>query len=327
MGLWCYVQTFSSHHGRALHCGGFSCCGVQARGHEGLSASWRKGSSQTRDRTDVPCISRRMILTQWTTREVLQLTPYLKSLHCTQALRGTPPGRPCTDSSWPLWPPHLPCSWNASAPSLPSWDAPIQFQGHSLGLGRGPRCLLESSDRMPGQCPSHLKRAQQAVLFLALGLPAALGSICVQNRTHGTARGKSLESWEMLSPRDTQPADRREPKDRAQVLGPQRTISNTLPSIPPLCNDARCVFSTESISWIFLSNRKSLRRLIHWEARNRTVLAFQFILALFSFPFQFFSVIIQPPQAHNSTLETVSVSKRRRKNLDLATGKHLSANY
>ena len=106
MGLWCYVQTFSSHHGRALHCGGFSCCGVQARGHEGLSASWQKGSSQTRDRTDVPCISRRMILTQWTTREVLQLTPYLKSLHCTQALRGTPPGRPCMDSPWPLWPPH-----------------------------------------------------------------------------------------------------------------------------------------------------------------------------------------------------------------------------
>lgn len=31
------------------------------------------------------------------------------------------------------------------------------------------------------------------------------------------------------------------------------------------------------------------------------------ILTLFSFSFQFFSVIIQPSQAHNSTLETVSV--------------------
>ena len=42
----------------------------------------------------VPCISRQRILTHWTTRGVLQLTPHLKSLHCPQALRGNPQGNP-----------------------------------------------------------------------------------------------------------------------------------------------------------------------------------------------------------------------------------------
>ena len=149
------------------------------------------------------------------------------------------------------------------------------------------------------------------------------------SRTGHTAQqqGNLWSCGEMLSPRDTQPADRCEPKDRAQVLWPQRTISNTLPSIPHSSVMMRGVFPPQkAISQIFLSNRKSLGCFIHWEARNRTVLAFQFILALFSFSFQFFSVIIQPSQAHNSTLETVSVSKRKRKNLDPDTGKRLSAN-
>ena len=58
------------------HCSSFSC-GAQALGCMGFSSRsawayypWHVGSSQTRDWTCVPCISRQ-ILNQWTTREVL----------------------------------------------------------------------------------------------------------------------------------------------------------------------------------------------------------------------------------------------------------------
>ena len=62
-------------------CSGFSCCGAQAL--EGrLQELWRTGSvapkhvesSQTRDRTYVPCISRQ-ILNHWTTRELYLEAP------------------------------------------------------------------------------------------------------------------------------------------------------------------------------------------------------------------------------------------------------------
>ena len=59
-----------------LHCGDFSCCGAQALecagsvvGAHGLNYPEAGESSQTRDRTRVPCIGRQ-ILNQWTTREV-----------------------------------------------------------------------------------------------------------------------------------------------------------------------------------------------------------------------------------------------------------------
>ena len=63
------------------HCSGFSCRGAQVlegRLQElwrtGLVAPRHVGSSQTRDRTYVPCISRQ-ILNHWTTREL-----YLEAL-------------------------------------------------------------------------------------------------------------------------------------------------------------------------------------------------------------------------------------------------------
>ena len=51
---------------------GFSSCGTQAQmlWHTGLVAPQRVGSSQTRDRTHVPCIGRR-ILNHCATREAL----------------------------------------------------------------------------------------------------------------------------------------------------------------------------------------------------------------------------------------------------------------
>ena len=82
---------------RASHCGGFSCCGARALGarasvvaarglsscgsralgrrlsswwHTGLAAPRHVGSSQTRARTRVPCISR-WILNHCATREAL----------------------------------------------------------------------------------------------------------------------------------------------------------------------------------------------------------------------------------------------------------------
>ena len=63
----------------ASHCGGFSCYGARALAtwawqlwFVGLVASGHVASSQTRDRTSVPCIGRQ-ILNHWTTREVLTL--------------------------------------------------------------------------------------------------------------------------------------------------------------------------------------------------------------------------------------------------------------
>ena len=66
---WIFVATQASSSCRgyslvASHCGGFSCCRVQALDawaqlwHMGLAALWHVESSQTRDRTGVPCIGR-----------------------------------------------------------------------------------------------------------------------------------------------------------------------------------------------------------------------------------------------------------------------------
>ena len=72
-GKW---ELLSSCGARASHRRGFSCCGAWALGvrasvvvANGLSCTWYVGSSQTRDRTRVPCIGGR-ILNHWTTREV-----------------------------------------------------------------------------------------------------------------------------------------------------------------------------------------------------------------------------------------------------------------
>ena len=67
------------HRGaRASHCRGLSCCGAQAPDAQaqqlwltGLVAPRHVGSSQTRARTRVPCISRQT-LNHCTTREALQ---------------------------------------------------------------------------------------------------------------------------------------------------------------------------------------------------------------------------------------------------------------
>ena len=65
---------------QASHCGGFSCFraqalkhGLQQLWHAGLVAPRHLGSSQTRCRTDVPSIVRR-ILSQWTIREAAFFT-------------------------------------------------------------------------------------------------------------------------------------------------------------------------------------------------------------------------------------------------------------
>ena len=61
---------------QASHCRGFSCCRARALGVQAsvvvahsLVAPWHAGSSQTRDRTRVPCIGRR-ILNHCAAREV-----------------------------------------------------------------------------------------------------------------------------------------------------------------------------------------------------------------------------------------------------------------
>ena len=66
----------SEHGVPAPHCGAFSWRSAWVPGHSGsvavvpgLGASWRVGSSRTRDRTHVLCTSR-WILNHWSTREV-----------------------------------------------------------------------------------------------------------------------------------------------------------------------------------------------------------------------------------------------------------------
>ena len=85
MGLCCCLWAFfgcterrflSSCGVWGFHCGGFSCCGTQARGLlylwcQGLTAQWHVESSPTRDRTHVPWIGRWM-LNHCTTKEVPQ---------------------------------------------------------------------------------------------------------------------------------------------------------------------------------------------------------------------------------------------------------------
>ena len=87
LGLRCCVWAFSgcSERGLLSSCGaqasrgGFSRCRTQALGSRaqwlwrtGFVAPWHVGSSQTRDRTHVPCLGR-WILNHWTTREVLHI--------------------------------------------------------------------------------------------------------------------------------------------------------------------------------------------------------------------------------------------------------------
>ena len=65
LGLCCCAKAFSSSGAWTSHCRGCSCRGVQALGTRAQS-SWHVGfiaprhleSSQTRDRTHVPCIGR-----------------------------------------------------------------------------------------------------------------------------------------------------------------------------------------------------------------------------------------------------------------------------
>ena len=75
LSLCCCTQAFSSCSARAWRRSGFSSVehglqGAQAQQltYTGLVAPWHVGTSQTRDRTHVPCIGRR-ILYHWTTRE------------------------------------------------------------------------------------------------------------------------------------------------------------------------------------------------------------------------------------------------------------------
>ena len=77
--LWQAGATL--HHGAlASHCRGLSCCGAQAPDTQaqqlwltGLVAPWHVGSSQTRARTRVLCISRQ-ILNHCATREALHFS-------------------------------------------------------------------------------------------------------------------------------------------------------------------------------------------------------------------------------------------------------------
>lgn len=80
-----WVGAALSRGERASHCGGFSCCGAQSLGWgssiavaPGLVAPRHMGSSQTRDRTSVRCIGRR-IINHWTIRDTLVLS--LKYIH------------------------------------------------------------------------------------------------------------------------------------------------------------------------------------------------------------------------------------------------------
>ena len=79
LSLHCCILAFSSRSKQELlsncsawasHCSGFSCCGAQAQQLwvMGLVASQHVKSSQTRDKTHVPRIGRR-ILNHWITRE------------------------------------------------------------------------------------------------------------------------------------------------------------------------------------------------------------------------------------------------------------------
>ena len=101
LGLHCCTWAFFGCGEWTSHCGGFSCCRAQALGHRvsgvahsGLVASRHVGSSQTRDRTPVPCIGRQ-ILNHWTTRETPLFGFLIKHLKCLLILPVL--------QSYPLW--------------------------------------------------------------------------------------------------------------------------------------------------------------------------------------------------------------------------------
>ena len=92
LGLHCCMKACSrcSEWGLPPSCSGFSCPAARALGrtgcrscgmwapelwHTGFVAPQHAGSSQTRDRTSVPCTGR-WILHHWTTREVQSMSVY-----------------------------------------------------------------------------------------------------------------------------------------------------------------------------------------------------------------------------------------------------------
>ena len=95
----------------ASHCSGFSCCSTWAREHRLTSCGvWlscspqHMGSSQTRDQTCVPCLSRQ-ILNHWTSRKV-PAAPFLTSQHdlgpCCYLDPQCPPGNLVERMMWGL---------------------------------------------------------------------------------------------------------------------------------------------------------------------------------------------------------------------------------
>lgn len=212
--------------------GWFLLLGSPASRAWGLIRLWLMGSSQTRDWTDVPCISRQMILTHWITREVLQLTPYLTPLY--SGLEALPQGKPSRTALCP----SPQGNWNASAPSLPSWEAPTQLQGHSLQPGH--RTSVSSPWQEARAAFFTLNCVQQVLLFSARA--AAFAS-----RTgHVAQQQGNLGSWGEFSPRHTTCRPMWAQGQSASSLGHRgRSHTHSLPS-PLLRNDVRCVSSTES---------------------------------------------------------------------------------
>jgi len=109
LGLRCYTWAFSSYgdEGSSLlwcvgHCGGCSCCGVLALGVQAsCSAPRHVESSQTRDRTSVPCIARQ-ILIHCTTRKAPKC-PVWRCLGQTSDLQSPSPWHSSYKTSRLLW--------------------------------------------------------------------------------------------------------------------------------------------------------------------------------------------------------------------------------
>lgn len=215
--------------------GWFLLLGSPASRAWGLIRLWLMGSSQTRDWTDVPCISRQMILTHWITREVLQLTPYLTPLY--SGLEALPQGKPSRTALCPSpqgnWnasapvPPQLRSSHPASRPLPPAWaqnQLPQALWQEARAAFFTLNCVHSRS------CSSRLvqqhSRVEQGTWPSNREISRVVGR-CSHLETHNLQTDVS-------------------PRTECKFSGHRgRSHTHSLPS-PLLRNDARCVSSTES---------------------------------------------------------------------------------
>ena len=191
----------------------------------------------------VLCFSRQRILTHWTTREVLQLTPHLKSLHCTQALRGTPPRA----TLQPKTPPHHRVT-ETPPPPLPAEKLPSSFKATPSSLGTEPSCL-KCFDKKPEQCSSLLKACTAGPALLGSGVTCSVQQRLRVEQGTWHSNGEISGAVGRCSHLETHNLQTDvSPRTEHKFSGHRgRSQTHSLPS-PLLRNDARCVPPRKAIS-------------------------------------------------------------------------------